>query len=150
MLFQMLHILNKRYCNNTVYHSLKFCGCDNLRAIQSSNLGDTLGVVQPPHLLASMSSCFVCQFQVFFLFQFFIVFNGGYEATPLWVVRVPLPVGGSILHQGGRCQFFPFPNVEGYLTVSLPPSCLALPTMTQFGEWSRLSLGSLSASVNGH
>ena len=44
----MLHITNKRHCNNTVYGSLKFCGDDNLRAIQPSNLRDTLGVVQPP------------------------------------------------------------------------------------------------------
>ena len=31
-----LSITNKRYYNNTVYCSLKFCGDDNLRAIQPS------------------------------------------------------------------------------------------------------------------
>ena len=31
-------------------------------------------------------------------------FIGGYEATPLQVVRVPLWVGRSILHQRGRLQ----------------------------------------------
>ena len=29
-------------------------------------------------------------------------FTGGYDATPLQVVRVPLKVGRSILHQRGR------------------------------------------------
>ena len=38
---------------------------------------------------------------------------------------------------------------KGYLPISLPP-CLALPTMTQFGEWLHSSWGSLSASINGH
>ena len=33
---------------------------------------------------------------------FFVIFNGGYEATPLWAARVPLLVGGSVPHQGGR------------------------------------------------
>ena len=48
MLFQMLYISNKTYYNNTVYCSLKCCGGDDLRAIQPSNLGGTLGDVQPP------------------------------------------------------------------------------------------------------
>ena len=40
---------------------------------------------------------------------------------------------------------------RGYLPISLPPLlCLALPTMTQFCEWSYSSWGSLSASINGH
>ena len=65
---------------------------------------------------------------------FFVVFNGGYEATPLWTARVPLLVGGSILHQGGR-QALLFLLTWRYLPISLPPLCLALPTITQFGEW---------------
>ena len=40
---------------------------------------------------------------------------------------------------------------QGLLICFLPPVlCLALPTMTQFLEWSHLSWGSLSASVNRH
>ena len=35
----------------------------------------------------------------------------------------------------------PPPDMEGYLPGSLPPPCLALPAMTQFGEWLCLSLG---------
>ena len=31
-----------------------------------------------------------------------------------------------------------------------PPFCLALPTMTQFCDWSHSSWGSLSASINGY
>ena len=38
---------------------------------------------------------------------------------------------------------------KGYLPISLSP-CLALPTLTQFSEWSQSMWGSLSASVNGH
>ena len=36
------------------------------------------------------------------------------------------------------------------LTHFTPPFCLALPTMTQFHDWSHFSWGSLSASVNGY
>ena len=40
---------------------------------------------------------------------------------------------------------------RGYLPVSLPPVlCLALPTVTQFYEWSHSSWGSLSTSINVH
>ena len=38
----------------------------------------------------------------------------------------------------------------GYLPISLPPFCLALPTMTQFHDWLHSSWGSLSASINGY
>ena len=50
----------------------------------------------------------------------FIIFNGGYEATPLWEARVPLLVGGSILHQGGR-QALSFLLTWGVLTCFTPP-----------------------------
>ena len=36
------------------------------------------------------------------------------------------------------------------LPISLPPFCLALPTVTQFHEWLHSSWGSLSTSVNGY
>ena len=55
-----------------------------------------------PLPLANMSSCSGCWFWFLCRFWFFINFNGGYEATPLWVVRVPLHMGRRILHQGGR------------------------------------------------
>ena len=43
-----------------------------------------------------------------------------------------------------------FTLTQGYLPISLPPFCLALPTMTQFSDWLHSSLGSLSTSVNGY
>ena len=74
------------------------------------------------------------------------VFNGGYEATPLWV---PLLVGRSILHQGDRQSRSPSLLMgDTYLFHS--PLCLALPTMAQFSEWLHSSWGSLSVSVNRH
>ena len=36
------------------------------------------------------------------LVSIFIIFDGGYEATPLQAARVPLLVGGSIPHKKGR------------------------------------------------
>ena len=114
----MLCIINKRYCNNTVhcspllltntvYHCSKFCWGDNLRVIQPSDLGDNLGVIQlspilwqaHPHALAVSVS-------------FFIIFNEGYEATPLQVARVPLCMGWGILHQGGRHMLILPPDIE--------------------------------------
>ena len=92
------------------------------------------GAIQPPpYLLASISLCSGSHFWFLCWFQVFVVFDGGYEATPLWVARVPLCVGGSIPHQGGRHILKPPPDMEGYLPISLPPPCLALPTMTHFG-----------------
>ena len=38
----------------------------------------------------------------------------------------------------------------GLLTHFTPPFCLALPTMTQFHDWSHFSWGSLSAIINGY
>ena len=49
----------------------------------------------------------------------------GYEATPLLVVRVPVHMGGSTLCQGGRHQFIPLPDTEGYLSVTPPMFGLA-------------------------
>ena len=60
-----------------------------------------------------------------------------------------LLVGGSILHQCGR--FFILHSDTGLLTCFIPPILiLALPAMTQFSEWHHPSIGSLSASINGH
>ena len=67
-----------------------------------------------------MSSCSDCQLWFLHWLQFFIIFNREYEAAPLWLVRVPHLVGGSILHQGGRCMLAPPPDMEGYLLSSLP------------------------------
>ena len=86
----------------------------------------------------------------FFVIFIFVISNGGYEATPLQVARVPLLVGGSILHQRGR-QMLSFLLTWEVLTHFTPPLfCLALPTMTQFHEWLHSSWGSLSASIIGH
>ena len=76
---------------------------DNLRAIQVTQV-ISWGLSNHPtsfgkHILVLWLS--VLGF--FLLIPVFIVFDGGYEATPLQAVRVPLPVGGSILCQGGRC-----------------------------------------------
>ena len=49
----------------------------------------------------------------------------GYEATPLWVARLPLHMGGSILHQGGRHLLIPLPDMEGYLPITTPMLGLA-------------------------
>ena len=95
-----------------------------------------------PHALAVDSG--------FFVVFVFIDSNGGYEATPLQVVRVPLSVGRSIPHQRGR-QMLSFLLTWGVLTCVTPPLLgLALPTMTQFHEWLHSSWGSLSASINRH
>ena len=53
-------------------------------------------------------------------FLIFIISNGGYEATPLQVARVPLLVGRSILHQRGR-QMLSFLLTQGLLTHFTPP-----------------------------
>ena len=50
----------------------------------------------------------------------FIILNEGYEATPLQVARVPLLVGGSILHWRGR-QALSFLLTWGVLTHVTPP-----------------------------
>ena len=84
------------------------------------------------------------------LFPIFVVPNGGYEPIPLQVVRVPLLVGRSILHQRGRLTLSFF-LTQGLLTHFTPPCfCLALPTMTQFCDWSHSFWGLLSTSINGH
>ena len=62
-------------------------------------------------------------------------------------MSVPLWVGRSIPCQRGRL-LCPSLQHRGYLPISLPPFCLALPTVTQFSDRSHSSLGSLSASIN--
>ena len=44
----------------------------------------------------------------------------GYKATFWPVARVPLHVGGSTLHQGGRHQLVHLPDMEGYLPITSP------------------------------
>ena len=85
--------------------------------------------------------------QLQFLWLSSILVLQGYEATPLWVARVPLCMGGSIPNQGGGCILIPPPDTEGYIPIT-PPS-LVLLTMTQFQEWSHQSQGSLSNGVYG-
>ena len=58
----------------------------------------------------------------------FIIFDGGYEATPLQVVRVPLLVGGSIPCQGGRQVLSLVPLDMGVLTHFTPP-CFVWPCL---------------------
>ena len=79
----------------------------------------------PPFSLRSMSLCSGCQFCFLGKFLCFVVFNGGYEATPLWAVRVPLLVGRSILHQRGR-QALSFLLTWGVLTCFTPPFLFGL------------------------
>ena len=43
------------------------------------------------------------------------------------MARVPLCIGGSTPCQGGRCQFIPPPDMEGYLPVTPPMFGLANP-----------------------
>ena len=57
-------------------------------------------------------------------------------------------MGGNTPSQGGRCQFVPLPDTEGYLPVT-PPQCLVLLTATQFHEWSHQSPGSPSTGIYG-
>ena len=59
----------------------------------------------------------------FFVIFIFIISNGGYAATPLWVVRVPLLVGRNILHQRGR-QICHSLLTWGVLTHFTPPFVL--------------------------
>ena len=47
-------------------------------------------------------------------------------------------------------MLIPPPDMQGNLPISLHPPCLALPAVTQFGEWPYLSWGSLSTGINGH
>ena len=67
-------------------------------------------------------------------------FSEGYDATPLQLVWVPLYVGRTIPHQRGRL-LHPSLQHGHYLPISLSPFCLALPAMTQFGDWSHSPLG---------
>ena len=53
-------------------------------------------------------------------FLVFVISNGGYEATPLQAVCVPLLVGRSIPHQRGR-QALSFLLTQGLLTCFTPP-----------------------------
>ena len=54
------------------------------------------------------------------LFFIFVISNGGYEAIPLQVVRIPLLVGRSIPHQRGRQMLLSF-LTQGLLTHFTPP-----------------------------
>ena len=109
-----------------------------------------MGLMQPPTVSWGPHPCTLAVVSGFFIIFIFIISNGGHEATPLQVVRVPLLVVGSFLHQRG-IQMLSFLLTWGYLPITLPPLlCLALPTMTQFHEWLHSSWGSLSASINRH
>ena len=74
----------------------------------------------------------------------------GIKPLPLQVARVPLLVGGSILHQRFGQSLSFLLTMEVTDPFHSPLFCLALPTMTQFQECLHLSRGSLSASINGH
>ena len=85
-------------------------------------------------------------------FHFFIIFNGGYKATPLQVARVPLLVGESIPCQ--RCrQALSFLLTWGYLPVLLPPCsvwpCLPWPSSMSgcIGHWVHYVLASMDIDV---
>ena len=64
---------------------------------------------------------------VSWLISIFVVFKGGYGATPLQVVRVPLLAGRSILHQiGGQVLSLVPPDMGGVLTHFTPPILFGL------------------------
>ena len=58
--------------------------------------------------------------------------------------------GGWEYSTSGRYKGIVIPLDMGVLTHFTPPFCLALSTMTQFGEWSHSRSGSLSPSINRH
>ena len=63
---------------------------------------------------------------VSWLVSIFIIFDGGYEATPLQVVRVHLLVGGSIPHQRSRQVLSLVLLTWGVLTHFTPPVLFGL------------------------
>ena len=109
----MLHVVNKRYFNNTAHCSLllltilsiailSFVGVIIWKLFNPVTWVTPHGLSIHPLPMASMSSCSSCQFWFLCWFWFFVICYGGYEATPPWVARVPLGVDGSIPHQGGK------------------------------------------------
>ena len=72
----------------------------------------------------STSSCSGCWVVTVWLVStpvFVVVINSGTNRVwshPSRVARVPLHMGGSIPHQGGRCLLIPLPNMEGYLPIT--------------------------------
>ena len=63
--------------------------------------------------------------QLQFLWLSSILVLQGYEANPLWVVRVTLCMGWSVPHQGGRHMLVNPPDMEGYLPITPPKFGLA-------------------------
>ena len=107
--------------NNTVYCSPCFgAGCP-------------LWSTPPPFV--GMSSCpgyhLVLVFLLFCSSSHLV--QQGYKATFLPVARVPLQLGGSTPHQGGRHQLIDPPDMEGYLPITSP--CWSCKTVSQFHEY---------------
>ena len=112
--------------NNTIYHSSNFCGGDLLRLFNPVVWMTPWGLSNcPPFFFDKQILMFWLLILVSWLVFIFVIFNGGYEATPLQAVRVPLLVGGSIPHQRGR-QASSFLLKQGVLTHFTPPSLFDL------------------------
>ena len=149
----LLHSFN----NNTVYCSSKFAWV--LRVLNSIpsltprglyTLGVFLVIWLTPLFFEEHVLMLWLSILVSWLISILVIFIGGYEATPLQVARVSLLVGRSIpCQRGGQVLSLIPPDMGGAYPFHSPWFCLALPTVTQFHEWSHSSLGSLSAGING-
>ena len=119
-MLQLYCLLQSFIINNTVDCSSEFEGGDILRLFKPLARVKLREFIQfPPFLGGAHSHALAVDSGFFIIFVFFIS-NGGYEATPLQAVRVPLLVGGSIPHQGGR-QMLSFLLTQGVLTHFIPP-----------------------------
>ena len=121
--------LNKSCYNYTVYCSLLLLAVLSItvQSFEGGGIPTLRGFLQlPPVFWRSTSLCPAVDsgFLVIFIF---LISNGGYEATPLQVARVPLSVGGGILCQRGR-QVLSFLLIWGILTHFTPP-CFVWPCL---------------------
>ena len=123
--------------NNTVYWSSVFHGGNLLGWLNPVNQVMPQGLSNcPPFLFEEhILVLWLLILVPWLILVFSFLLDGGYEATPLQMARVPLLVGWSILHQGGRLTLS-FLWHGGTYPFHSPPFYLALPTMIQFGDWS--------------
>ena len=107
-----------------------------MRPVQPSKLGDALGVVKlsPSFIWGTHSHALAFNSGFLAKICFFFLLDGGLK---------PPSMGGEVASSGGWEYFASgrqtdiiIPPDTGVLTCFTPPFHLALPTMTQFGEWS--------------
>ena len=129
----MLCIINKRYCNNTVYHSplllidnntvyhsSRFCGGDNLRAIQPSDLGDTLRVIQPHPIFWWAHPMLGCWFWVFLLILVFHCLWWRLWSHPSSGSKGPSSCGWEYSASRRKMPVLPSPQCGGVLICFTP------------------------------